>query len=140
MTDHRTVNEKIYDGVYNDTIMPPSEILFEKYYVYSKGKIVENGISHELVTRDMRDEWQYKGYLVETVIDTKRYKAARKVHARDQFTKRNQLRVDLAEEHEVTGNPKEGLLFNIASALSGDKLDIAHYYECMVDLIKPDII
>ena len=79
MSDLRT---RINNGEFKNTLPYPANGDYDRFYVYSKGKVIEDGImiADAEVRRVTRAEWARQGYTVEAVADKEALGAARKAY------------------------------------------------------------
>ncbi len=113
----------------------PNKHDFGKVFVYRAGKTVHEG--------DLKDWWkvkdQYKvGYTVETQPDLEAWRAARNAYSEEAARLQAEFKVDLIEEHGVTGHPKAERVFNLAWEYghSSGLSEVADYFDDLVGLIK----
>lgn len=138
MTYAKSIASKISDGDYENKSAYPVKEKYTTYFVYFKGSIIANGVSHENTTQSERASWHTLGYTVEPVFDQESFTSARNAYGNERQQLSAQFKADLEDDNGVVGNPKADMLYSKADerGRSGGYYDIMNAYEDMVDLIK----
>lgn len=123
---------------YYDTvnISLPSRDEFTDVFVYSKGAVVWQG---PFKLYKPQAEGNFKGMLVEKVVNEEGLKAQRAAHHLERQRLDAEFKADLLEDNGVTGHPKADLAFSMAMQRYhgyGNRQDAADYFEELVQLIK----
>lgn len=129
---------KANNGDYKNELEYPKKQDFQKVFVYSKGKVVENGLDRSTIGDEMIKAWRAAGNTVEISDDPTAYRAATQAYGQETARLEAQFRADLTDEYGMTGHPKADLLFSKAWQMghSAGYGEVASYYDDLVDLVK----
>lgn len=86
---------------YTDYGTRPRKSDFTKHFVYSKGKVIVNGLLNP--SADLLAEWRNKGYAVETEVDDVAYRAATLAHVTNVKRLDDEFKADLFADYGVSG-------------------------------------
>lgn len=103
-------------GDYTNNVPYPSQIEYDKFYVYNNGAVVENGlIIWDFDVRDVkRAEWKALGYTVDQKVDWVAFEAAKAVYDAEELRLQQKFKDDITAHFGLTGHPKADLLFDKA--------------------------
>lgn len=124
---------------YRMTDTYPARSHFTKHYWYKAGKCIETATAEEyLAAPDKYNKITMSGAVVEKVVDEEAFTAAKKEYAAKYSALEQKFFDDLAEELEITNNPKRDLLISKAYEMghSGGLSDVYNIAWDLVDLIK----
>lgn len=137
MTD---INTRIARGDYVNKVPYLFKANYEKFYVYSQGKVIVDGLV--ILDHDERDtkraEWKAAGYTAELITDRDGMKAARQAYQEENNRLELKFRADLEADYDMTGHPKADLLFQKAwdQGHSSGYAEVANTYDDLYELVK----
>jgi len=120
---------------YTDYGTRPRKSDFTKYFVYSKGKVIVNGLLNP--SEDLRAEWRNKGYSVETEVDDVAYRTATLAHVTNMNRLSDEFKADLFADYDVSG-PKAEKAYKIAydERHSSGLHEVVDLFDDLAELIK----
>jgi hypothetical protein len=134
------IQNRIAQGAYTNKLLYPSKGDYDKFYVYSKGQVVENGITiaDAEVRRARRASWVALGYTVEVVAGDAEFRAVRDAYNAEDRRLDAQFKADLTAEYDMVGHPKAELLFKKAwdQGHANGLANVVSIYDDLYDLVK----
>ena len=137
MSDLRT---RVINGDFESKLPYPSKSDFDRFYVYNKGQVIENGVRFDDAdTRATKTaEWKRLGYTVEIVNDTVGLRATRNAYNDDVRRLEKEFKAALEDDNGMTGHPKADILFSKAwdHGHANGYAEVITCYDDLIDLVK----
>lgn len=118
-------------------IPPVDKKYFQKLFVYSKGKVILDGVMRADVGSDVEASYRNLGYMIEINYDDDGYRAAIRARANKANDLLAEFKADLFSLHGFqVGDTKAEKAFRIAETECSGLEEIVDLYADLADLIK----
>lgn len=129
---------KSFDYYNNVPLVYPNRDDYKKVFVYSKGKTIVNGVPRSKIDDATMKDYRAKGYSIEEDFDKTGFydESSKWTKARNDLEA--EFKVDLLDEHGLTGHPKADRAFTMAwdrGHASGYQ-EVANEFDDLADLLK----